>query len=105
VKHTNILTIFTRLFDRPDRTMLWSVHRHSDQLPEQNLFPAVAGTGIWRDLFVSFGMVIGLLALSRARFHLERVHWGFMVLYGLTLAIFNSCGPSLFNTTARRRQR
>jgi drug/metabolite transporter (DMT)-like permease len=59
----------------------------------------------WRDLFVSFGMVIGLLALSRARFHLERVHWGFMVLYGLTLAIFNSCGPSLFNTTARRRQR
>jgi DME family drug/metabolite transporter len=44
----------------------------------------------WRDLFVSFGMVIGLLALSRTRFHLERIHWGFMVLYGLTLAIFNS---------------
>jgi drug/metabolite transporter (DMT)-like permease len=44
----------------------------------------------WRDLFVSFGMLIGLLMLSRTRFHLERVHWGFMVLYGLTLAIFNS---------------
>jgi drug/metabolite transporter, DME family len=44
----------------------------------------------WRDLFVSSGMVIGLLVFSHARFHLERVHWGFMVLYGLTLAIFNS---------------
>jgi drug/metabolite transporter (DMT)-like permease len=44
----------------------------------------------WRDLFVSFGMVVGLLVLSRARFQLERKHWGFMVLYGLTLAIFNS---------------
>ncbi len=44
----------------------------------------------WRDLFVSFGMVTGLLVFSRTRFRLERVHWGFMVLYGLTLAIFNS---------------
>jgi drug/metabolite transporter (DMT)-like permease len=44
----------------------------------------------WRDLFVSFGMVVGLLFISRARFHLERVHWGFLILYGLTLAIFNS---------------
>jgi DME family drug/metabolite transporter len=44
----------------------------------------------WRDLFVSFGMVIGLLIFSRARFYLARTHWGFMVLYGFTLAIFNS---------------
>jgi drug/metabolite transporter (DMT)-like permease len=44
----------------------------------------------WRDLFVSFGMVVGLLVFSRARFHLARIHWGFMVLYGFTLAIFNS---------------
>lgn len=44
----------------------------------------------WRDLFVSFGMVVGLLVFSRARFQLDRRHWGFMVLYGLTLAIFNS---------------
>ena len=44
----------------------------------------------WRDLFVSFGMVVGLLVFSRARFQLEKKHWGFMVLYGLTLAIFNS---------------
>ena len=44
----------------------------------------------WRDLFVSFGMVVGLLVFSRSRFQLDRKHWGFMVLYGLTLAIFNS---------------
>ena len=44
----------------------------------------------WRDLFVSFGMVVGLLVFSRTRFHLARTHWGFMVLYGFTLAIFNS---------------
>ncbi len=44
----------------------------------------------WRDLFVSFGMVAGLLIFSRSRFHLDRSHWGLMVLYGLTLAVFNS---------------
>jgi len=44
----------------------------------------------WRDLFVSFGMLVGLLIFSRARFHLDRSHWKFMVFYGLTLAIFNS---------------
>ena len=44
----------------------------------------------WRDLFVSFGMVVGLLLFSRARFYLGRPHWGFMLLYGLTLAVFNS---------------
>lgn len=44
----------------------------------------------WRDLFVSFGMVTGLTLFSRGRFQLERVHWVFMILYGLTLAVFNS---------------
>ena len=44
----------------------------------------------WRDLFVSFGMLVGLLALSRKRFRLEKKQWLFMVFYGLTLAIFNS---------------
>jgi drug/metabolite transporter, DME family len=44
----------------------------------------------WRDLFVSAGMVTGLLVFSRERFYLDRVHWGFMVLYGFTLAVFNS---------------
>jgi len=44
----------------------------------------------WRDLFVAAGMLLGLLAFSRKRFHLPRAQWKFMVLYGLTLAIFNS---------------
>ncbi len=44
----------------------------------------------WRDLFVSLGMVLALLVLSRTRFHLGRSHWRFMVLYGFTLAVFNS---------------
>ena len=44
----------------------------------------------WRDLFVAFGMIVGLTLFSRSRFPLERKHWVFMVLYGLTLAVFNS---------------
>lgn len=44
----------------------------------------------WRDLFVSFGMLVGLLIFSRSRFFLEKSQWSFMVFYGLTLAIFNS---------------
>src|SRR5512147_1827765 len=35
-------------------------------------------------------MFVRLLLFSRGRFHLGRVQWGFMVLYGLTLAVFNS---------------
>jgi len=44
----------------------------------------------WRDLFVAFGMFIGLLIFSRKLFVLDRRHWGFMVWYGVSLAIFNS---------------
>ncbi|GAB1469316.1 DMT family transporter [Chloroflexota bacterium] len=44
----------------------------------------------WRDLFVAFGMFIGLLVFSRRLFTLDRKHWGFMVWYGISLAIFNS---------------
>ena len=44
----------------------------------------------WRDLFVSLGMIAGLLVISRPRLTLARRHWGFMTLYGLTVAVFNS---------------
>jgi drug/metabolite transporter (DMT)-like permease len=44
----------------------------------------------WRDLFVSVGMLAGLLIFNRIRFQLERSQWMFMIFYGLTLAIFNS---------------
>ncbi|MBL8103779.1 MAG: EamA family transporter, partial [Anaerolineales bacterium] len=44
----------------------------------------------WRDLFVSFGMVAGLLLFSRSRFQLDQKHWRFMIIYGFVLAVFNS---------------
>lgn len=44
----------------------------------------------WRDLFVSFGMVVGLSLFNRPRFQLDRSHWGFMAAYGFVLAVFNS---------------
>ncbi|NWF62765.1 MAG: EamA family transporter [Chloroflexi bacterium] len=44
----------------------------------------------WRDLFVAFGMLVGLLIFSRRLFALDRKHWGFMALYGFSLAVFNS---------------
>jgi DME family drug/metabolite transporter len=44
----------------------------------------------WRDLFVSFGMLVALALFSRGRFRLERTQRGFIIFYGLTLAFFNS---------------
>ncbi|GAB4541356.1 MAG: DMT family transporter [Anaerolineales bacterium] len=44
----------------------------------------------WRDLFVSFGMLAGLALLNRSLFQLDRRHAPFMILYGFTLAVFNS---------------
>ena len=44
----------------------------------------------WRDLFLSGGLALGLFVVSRERFRLERAHWRFMMVYGFTLAIFNS---------------
>ncbi len=44
----------------------------------------------WRDLFVSFGMVVGLLLFNRPRFQLDRKHWNFIIVYGFVLAVFNS---------------
>ena len=44
----------------------------------------------WRDLFVSLGMVAGLLIFSRVRLQLSRKYWVFMIFYGLTVAVFNS---------------
>jgi DME family drug/metabolite transporter len=71
-------------------TVLWSTTGiFISHLSKAYSLPSLT-LAFWRDLFVSFGMVIGLLAFSRPRFHLDRPHWGFMVLYGLTLAIFNS---------------
>ncbi len=44
----------------------------------------------WRDLFVSLGLAAAFLVLGTTRFKLEPFNWGFLVFYGLILALFNS---------------
>lgn len=44
----------------------------------------------WRDCFVALGLIIVFALFRRSRLRLERSHWAFFVLYGLTLSIFNS---------------
>ncbi len=44
----------------------------------------------WRDCFVLFGLIVVFMLFSRARFRLGGSHWKFFILYGLTLALFNS---------------
>ncbi len=44
----------------------------------------------WRDGFVVFGLIVAFTLFSRARFRLGSSHWQFLILYGLTLALFNS---------------
>lgn len=71
-------------------TVLWSTTGpFISYLSKTYALPSLV-LAFWRDLFVSFGMLVGLLVFSRGRFHLDRSHWKFMLLYGLTLAIFNS---------------
>ncbi len=71
-------------------TVLWSTTGpFISYLSQTYSLPSLV-LAFWRDLFVSFGMLVGLLLFSRARFNLGRAHLGFMILYGLTLAVFNS---------------
>jgi len=44
----------------------------------------------WRDVFVVFGLIIAFALFSRKRFLLNGSYRRFFVLYGLTLALFNS---------------
>ena len=44
----------------------------------------------WRDLFVFCSLLLVLFLLKRKLLRLERQHLGYLVLYGLALAIFNS---------------
>jgi drug/metabolite transporter (DMT)-like permease len=44
----------------------------------------------WRDLFVVFGLLVAFSIFNRGRFRLERSHWSFFLLYGLSLSLFNS---------------
>jgi drug/metabolite transporter (DMT)-like permease len=44
----------------------------------------------WRDLFVTLGLGLAFAFFLRAKFNLPRGQFGFMILYGLVLALFNS---------------
>ncbi len=44
----------------------------------------------WRELFVILGLACAFALFSRRRFRLEGGHGSFFILYGLTLALFNS---------------
>jgi drug/metabolite transporter (DMT)-like permease len=44
----------------------------------------------WRDLSVVLGLLIVFTAFKRDRLRLDRSHWSFFILYGLTLSLFNS---------------
>lgn len=71
-------------------TVLWSITGPLiSYLSKTYALPSLV-LAFWRDLFVSLGMIIGLSLFNRARFRLERIHWGFMIFYGFTLAVFNS---------------
>jgi drug/metabolite transporter (DMT)-like permease len=71
-------------------TVLWSTTGpFISYLSKTYALPSLV-MAFWRDLFVTFGMLVGLLVFSRQRFQLDRSQWKFIVFYGLTLAIFNS---------------
>jgi drug/metabolite transporter (DMT)-like permease len=44
----------------------------------------------WRDLSVVLGLLIFFTVFKRDRLRLDRSHWSFFILYGLTLSLFNS---------------
>jgi drug/metabolite transporter (DMT)-like permease len=44
----------------------------------------------WRDCSVAAGLMLIFVLFNRKRLRLERSHWSFFILYGLTLSLFNS---------------
>jgi drug/metabolite transporter (DMT)-like permease len=44
----------------------------------------------WRDCFVALGLLTVFVLFRRNQLKLERSHWIFFILYGLTLSLFNS---------------
>lgn len=44
----------------------------------------------WRDLFVSITLIVVFVVSSPSLLRIDRQHWGFLLLYGFILSIFNS---------------
>jgi len=45
---------------------------------------------VWRDLFVTLGLALGIGLLQPARLKVDRSQWRFLLLYGFIVAIFNT---------------
>ena len=45
---------------------------------------------VWRDLFVTLGLAAGIGLLNPARLKVERSQWGFLLLYGFVVSVFNA---------------
>jgi drug/metabolite transporter (DMT)-like permease len=71
-------------------TLLWSTTGILISFLSRTYFLPSLVLAFWRDLFVSLGLAAAFLGLSPKRFRLSRSYLGFMVLYGLILALFNS---------------
>jgi len=71
-------------------TLLWSTTGVIiSHLSRSYALPSLV-LAFWRDLFVALGLATAFLVLSASRFRLGRAHHGFLVWYGLILALFNS---------------
>ncbi|MBE2219913.1 MAG: EamA family transporter [Anaerolineae bacterium] len=44
----------------------------------------------WRALFVVLTLLVALALFKRKLLHVPRTHWGYLAIYGLVLAVFNS---------------
>ena len=71
-------------------TVLLSYDRHSDQLLEPDVPSSLPGAGLLAGRLRCTRSDRGLRTFQPRRFGLQRVHLGFFLLYGLTLALFNS---------------
>ncbi len=71
-------------------TLLWSFTGILISYLNKNYSLPSLVLAFWRDLFVALGLGLVFLLVSRRRFAMPRAEWGFLILYGLVLAVFNS---------------
>ena len=71
-------------------TVLWSFTGILISFLSKNYALPSLVLAFWRDLSVFFGLALAFLFIARPRFHLSRIHWGFIILYGLSLSLFNT---------------
>ena len=71
-------------------TVFWSTTAIFIRYLTAELPPSAVGVGFLADLSLAIALGLVFAIFNPLRLHLEKHHWGFMVLYGLVLAFFNS---------------